>query len=443
MRYSVSPPEVNSGRMFSGPGSGPTLAAANAWEGLAADLRSAAASFRSVTADVADRWWRGPSSVAMGAVAAAYAAWLQTTGEAAEQTATQARAVAGAFESALAATADPAAVAVNRARLLASAASNVFGQNAPVVAALDAEYERMWAQDVAAMAGYHTAASAAAAQVTPWQPMRITVPGASPGWLAGVEALRQYADWNAAIGENWLPGTVAQIVNYPATAGLISGLTAPSANASFAIGQQVLNHDIFSAVAAGHPVVVAGFSEGTIVIDHEQAYLAGLANAPSPSMLSFVEFANPERGLAATFLPAGITIPGMGYTVGTAPVSQYNTSVVYSQYEGWADPPNRPWNLPADLNALAGAEYLHWPTELASPSQVVEVSSVTNALGGTTTTYMVPTPILPILMPLQQIGVAAPIVGDLNAALTPLVDAGYSQYDPTGGPYLSHGSLVW
>ena len=46
-------------------------------------------------------------------------------------------------------------------------------------------------------------------------------------------------------------------------------------------------------------------------------------------------------------------------------------------------------------------------------------------------------------MPLQQIGVAAPIVSGLNNALTPLVDAGYSQYDPTGGPYLSHGSLVW
>lgn len=443
MHYAVSPPEVNSWQMFDGVGSGPTLAAASAWDGLAAELRSAAESVRSVTTDVAQRWWRGPSSAAMGGVAAAYGAWLRTAGERAEQTATQARAVAGAFESALAATVCPAAVAANRARLLASAASNVFGQNAAVIAALEAEYERMWAQDVTAMAGYHVAASAAAAQVTPWQPLRITVPGASPGWLAGVEALRQYAVWNAAIGENWLPGTLAQIVNYPATAGLISGLTAPSANASFAIGQRVLNNDIFSAVASGHPVVVAGFSEGTIVIDHEEAYLAGLPNAPSPNLLSFVEFANPERGLADTFLPAGITIPGMGYTVGTAPVSQYNTSVVYSQFEGWADPPNRPWDLLADLNALAGAEYLHWPTELVAPSQVVQVSSVTNALGGTTTTYMVPTTTLPLLMPLQQLGVAAPIVGDLNAALTPLVDAGYSQYDPTGGPYLSHGSLVW
>lgn len=123
------------------------------------------------------------------------------------------------------------------------------------------------------------------------------------------------------IGENWLPGTTAELVNYPATAGLINGLTAPTADASFAIGQQGLNTDIFNAVASGHPVVVAGFSEDTIVIDHEEDYLAGLPNAPSPNMLSFVEFANSQRGLASVFLPPGVTIPGLGYTVTANPVS--------------------------------------------------------------------------------------------------------------------------
>lgn len=71
------------------------------------------------------------------------------------------------------------------------------------------------------------------------------------------------------------------------------------------------------------------------------------------------------------------------------------------------------------------------------------MSSVTNSLGGTTTTYMVPTPTLPMLIPLEQLGVPAPIVSAVNDALTPVVNAGYSQYDPTGGPYLSRGNLVW
>ncbi len=49
MDFLVLPPEVNSVRVHTGVGSGSLLAAAAAWDGLAADLRSAAASFGSVT----------------------------------------------------------------------------------------------------------------------------------------------------------------------------------------------------------------------------------------------------------------------------------------------------------------------------------------------------------------------------------------------------------
>jgi hypothetical protein len=79
----------------------------------------------------------------------------------------------------------------------------------------------------------------------------------------------------------------------------------------------------------------------------------------------------------------------------------------------------------------------------AAPSQAMEVSCVANSLGGTTTTYMIPTATLPLLMPLQHMGVPAPMVSWLNNALTPLVNEGYSQYDPRAGPYFSHGNLVW
>ncbi|WP_152022675.1 PPE domain-containing protein, partial [Mycobacterium tuberculosis] len=44
MNFSVLPPEINSGRMFFGAGSGPMLAAAAAWDGLAAELGLAAES---------------------------------------------------------------------------------------------------------------------------------------------------------------------------------------------------------------------------------------------------------------------------------------------------------------------------------------------------------------------------------------------------------------
>jgi len=457
MEFLVSPPEVNSLRVHAGVGSGSMVAAAAAWDELAANLQSAAASFGSVASGLSGRWWQGPSSTAMREAAAPYVAWLSEAATQAERAAAQARVTVGAFEAAFAATVHPAVVAANRAQLVSLAASNMFGQNASAIAAVEAEYEHMWAQDVAAMVGYHAAASAAGGQLMPWRQLpqslsaqgsaassgtRITVPGAAPGLLTGHETAQRYAAINAAIGENWFPGTTPEVVNYPATAGVASGLMAPTANQSIAVGQRALNADILSAVATGQPAVVAGLSEGTVVVDAEEAYLATAPNAPPPNMVTFVEFANPQRGLADTYFHAGVTIPGAGYTVHDAPVSQYNTTVVYRQYDGWANPPDRPWHLLADLNAVAGANYLHTPTGLASASQAVEVSSVTDSLGGTTTTYMIPTATLPILIPLQQMGVPSPIVGALNSMLTPVVNEGYSQFDPNG-PYFSQGNLVW
>lgn len=48
MDFGVLPPEINSGRMYAGPGSGPMLAAAAAWDGLATELQSTAADYGSV-----------------------------------------------------------------------------------------------------------------------------------------------------------------------------------------------------------------------------------------------------------------------------------------------------------------------------------------------------------------------------------------------------------
>jgi hypothetical protein len=195
------------------------------------------------------------------------------------------------------------------------------------------------------------------------------------------------------------------VVNYPATAGVISGLGALTANKSFAIGQQMLNTDVLNAVATGQPAVVVSLSEGTVVVDAEEAYLANAPNAPPPSLVTFVEFANPQRGLADTFLHTGFTIPGVGYTVADAPVSQYNTDVVFTQYDLWANPPDRPWHLLADVNAPAASGGVHTATALSSPSQAVVVSSVTDSRGGTTTTYMIPESTHPMLMPFEHMGV--------------------------------------
>jgi PPE-repeat protein len=167
MNFSVLPPEVNSARMYVGAGSGPMLAAAAAWDGLADELGSAATSFGSLTSGLAGESWQGAASAAMTSVAARYVGFLSTAATQAGAAATQAKAAAAAFEAGRGATVHPALVSANRTNLVSLVTSNLFGQNAPAIAAAEAEYEQMWAQDVEAMAGYHAGASAAASQLGP------------------------------------------------------------------------------------------------------------------------------------------------------------------------------------------------------------------------------------------------------------------------------------
>ena len=167
MDFGALPPEINSARMYAGPGSAPLLAAASAWDALAAELGSAASSYGSTVTSLADGSWLGPASAAMATAATPYVQWMSTTASDAEQTGYQAKAAAAAYEAAFAMTVPPAVVAANRTQLAALVATNVLGQNTAAIAATEALYGEMWAQDAAAMYGY-ACSSAAAATVTPF-----------------------------------------------------------------------------------------------------------------------------------------------------------------------------------------------------------------------------------------------------------------------------------
>jgi PPE-repeat protein len=119
MDFGLLPPEINSGRMCAGPGSGTMPAAAAAWDGLASALGSAASSYASVISGLTAGPWLGPSSVPMAAAAAPYVGWMSTTAAQAAQAATQAQAAVAAYEAAFAATVPPPVIAANRAQLMA------------------------------------------------------------------------------------------------------------------------------------------------------------------------------------------------------------------------------------------------------------------------------------------------------------------------------------
>jgi PPE-repeat protein len=230
--FGVLPPEINSGLMYAGAGSGSLVAAAASWEGLASQLGSAATSYRAVVSDLTAGPWVGPSSLSMAAAATPYAAWMSTTAAAAEQTASQLTSAIAAYEAAFSATVAPPIIAANRASLAALVATNIVGQNTPAIAATEAQYAEMWAQDAGAMYGY-AGASAAATTVTPFTSPPQTTNPAGAGTQAA--AVTQVAASPAGAAQNVLagvPNTLQSLASGripdAATAPILSVLNSPA-----------------------------------------------------------------------------------------------------------------------------------------------------------------------------------------------------------------------
>ncbi len=156
--FAALPPEVNSNRLYSGSSSAALLDAASAWNDLANGLNGAAQSFDRASHGLSSATWAGPVSAAMSNAASSYAGWLSARAGQAENAATQAAAGAQAYEAAFVAGVPPSVIAANRSQLAQLAAVNVFTGNIPAIAATEAMYVGMWAQDVGGMLNYHPAA---------------------------------------------------------------------------------------------------------------------------------------------------------------------------------------------------------------------------------------------------------------------------------------------
>lgn len=258
--FGALPPEVNSGRMYAGAGSGPMLAAATAWDGLASELSSMSAFYGSKVAELADRTWQGPSASSMAAAAGPYAAWMSNAGMQAEQAAMQARSAAAAYEAAFAATVPPPLVAANRATLAALVATNVIGQNTPAIAATETHYAEMWAQDAVAMYSY-AGSSAAASQLTPFSPPnQSTNPGgvlsqaASVARAAAAKSAGSASDFMTSItgalqSLNNMPtpfAVLTSILKIPDVASLNAFVGAIATNGPFMYGPEFVGAGIVS-----------------------------------------------------------------------------------------------------------------------------------------------------------------------------------------------------
>src|SRR5580693_27821 len=251
-------PEVNSARMYAGPGSSSLQAAASAWNGLAAELQSAAQGYETVITQLSSDEWTGAASASMASAAQPYVSWMNTTAAQAEQAATQARAAAAAHEQAFAATVPPPLIAANRAQTAAAVQANVFGQYTPLIAQLEAQYSEMWAQDSAAMYGY-AGQSAAATQVTPFaspaattNPTGTTAPAAAVSSATGTSAATSSQKILQELTSS-MPTSLQSLAS-PTSAATTAATTTPFQNLySFLFGTTVLATNLSALVTSYSP----------------------------------------------------------------------------------------------------------------------------------------------------------------------------------------------
>jgi len=388
--FGALPPEVNSGRMYAGAGSGPMMAAAAAWDAVAAELNSAATSYQAVVSELTGGPWLGPSSLSMAGAAAGYVAWINTTAARAELTANQARSAVAAYDEAFAATVPPPVVAANRALLAALVATNIFGQNTPAIATTEAHYAEMWAQDAAAMYAY-AGSSAAATQLTPFtSPPQNTDPAAADAQAA---ATSQATSTSAATDSSSLLSGVTNALQQLASgssSGGISQWVLDVLNNPLVSGDEALTNELsgFKGLIYGNSFLYTGIMDDMIpsLTTGMGPYVSSVtatASAPATAGLTGSTFAGSYGSTASALGSAGIGSGAVSAGLGqAAPVGGLSVP------PSWATSPAI--RLASIASGLPATSFAGMPEAgVTGPGSwfggMPAVASVVNAPGGVST----------------------------------------------------------
>jgi PPE-repeat protein len=336
------PPEVNSARMYGGAGSGPLVAAAAAWDGVAAELNSAATSYQAVVSELTGGPWLRPSSRSMTGAAAGYVAWIKTTAAQAEMTASQARSAVAAYEAAFTATVPPPVIAANRALLAALVATNILGQNTPAIANTEAHYAEMWAQDASAMYAY-AGSSAAATQITPFtSPPQNTDPAAAAAQTAATnQATSTSAVTNSSSPLSGATNALQQLASGSSSGGtsdwLLNLLNSPFVQADEALTNELSG---FKGLIYGTSFLYTGIMDDMIpsLTTAMGPYVSAMTAAPAT--------AAPTAGLAGSTLagsygstPSALGSAGIGSGAVSAALGQATPVGSSSAPRSWLTSP--------------------------------------------------------------------------------------------------------
>ena len=288
MSFMMFPPEINSSLMYNGAGSGPLMAAASAWDELAAELESAAASYQTVLAQLTGTSWLGPSSARMAAATAPYVDWLAGTAGQAAQTSAQARFAAASYESAFAGTIPPAVIAANRALLAALVATNFLGQNTPAIAATEAQYMEMWFQDGLTMDTYATLAQQAVVL-----PQQTPAPTPSDGGTSANAAAAAQSTANSASSTGTNLATALQNL-FPSLSSNSTSGNSLSGAASTAVPAATTN-----AVSSAVSTAAADTATGSILPVQAAYYLTMFASMPAKMLISMSNSMSASQAMQA------------------------------------------------------------------------------------------------------------------------------------------------
>jgi hypothetical protein len=178
---------------------------------------------------------------------------------------------------------------------------------------------------------------------------------------------------------------------------------------------------------------IGGVSQTAPAIAEVLRRLENDPDAPSPDELDAAMYGAPS--------PFFYRLSGVEYQ--PLPETPYNLLVVTAEYDGVADFPDNPFNLLAVVNAYMGYNQLHYQAAFSDISQVPEeyITTKTNSKGGTTTTILIPTRVLPLLKPLSDWGVSDDTVAYLDKILRPLVDSAYDRHREAAESEASESNL--
>ncbi|OBF56158.1 hypothetical protein A5787_02595 [Mycobacterium sp. 852002-50816_SCH5313054-b] len=392
------PPEVTSAMIYAGPGSGSMMAAAAAWNGIAAELTSAALGYDQIITQLSSEEWMGPASASMASAAQPYVQWMTTTAGQAEEAAAQAQNAAAAYETVLASVVPPPLIALNRTELSQAMATNVLGQNNGIISQLEAQYQEFWAQNSAAMYSY-AGQSAAAAKVTPYQnapavanPAAAAVTQSAAPAASIQQTLQSYlSQIQGSLGALSTPGSTTSFVNQFSASNpllqelwfLVSGQTVLPSNMGTFLGGYS-NYASFFYNTEGLPYFSIGMGNNFVQVAKSVGALTG---PPAAAAAAAVPKGLPGLGGllgggtgAAAHLGSATSIGKLSvpvsWTGATAPALPHATAIPVSTVSAAPEAAGGPGNLlggmplagaGAGAGSGAGPRYGFRPTVMARP----------------------------------------------------------------------------